>query len=420
VGLVQEAQGSKAPIQYLVDKIAAVFVPVVLVIALLTFLVWATVGPEPRWMNALVSLTTVLIIACPCALGLATPTAVMVAIGKAAKAGILVRNAEALETAAAVKHLVVDKTGTLTQGKPTVEQAIWTVPSADIPRWAAVAHEAEKHSAHPLAQALRHYLAGIQSDESPVLSAIRDVAGKGLYFSYEEKHYFFGALNGLDKVTVAPDGLHNGPFTLSMLYAVDEDKPLAFFALGDALKDEAVQVVRAVQDMGIQVHVLSGDREAAVAWACEKLGVRRFKAACLPEDKNAYIKSLQSQGAKVAMLGDGINDSPALAQADLGIAVGSGTGIAKESADVTLARAGLLPLLSLFRLSKWSRATIAQNLFWAFAYNVLAIPIAAGVLYPINGYLLNPMLAGAAMSFSSVSVVLNSLWLKAKKIEAGV
>ncbi|WP_460881044.1 copper-translocating P-type ATPase [Pontibacter rugosus] len=419
IRLVQEAQGSKAPIQKLVDRISAVFVPIVIVIAILSFIAWSVWGPEPEITYAVIAAVTVLIIACPCALGLATPTAIMVGIGKGAENGILIKNAESLELAHKLKAIVLDKTGTITQGKPEVTDAIWDLSPDARQEASRAVYAMESQSEHPLALAVVNHLKA-ESPEAILLDSFDSVTGKGVKASYNGRRYLIGNRRLLDE-----NGVSVSPFLLekverlsreakTIIYVGQEEEAVGVIAIADTIKENSRAAIASLQQMGLAVHMLTGDNQQTAEAIGEQAGVDYIKAEVLPADKAAYIKELQASGLKVAMVGDGINDSPALAQADVGIAMGTGTDIAIESAEITLIKGDLEDIVTAIRLSKETVRTIRQNLFWAFIYNVTGIPIAAGVLYPFTGFLLNPMFAAAAMAFSSVSVVTNSLRLKAK------
>lgn len=442
IKMVEEAQGSKAPIQRLADLVSSYFVPVVFVVALATFVAWFFFGPAPAFTFALVNFVAVLIIACPCALGLATPMAIMVASGNAATRGILVKDAASLEIANKINAVILDKTGTLTQGKPQLTDIIAFEGEnrADVLSFAV---SLEQRSEHPLAQAILQYAASIdQKSSHPLDRAILDEAKKEKIEPYallQFKAISGKGLRGVLKVgdsgatteaylgnraLVADIGLdmsaheddiqkleHEGKTV--MLLVVDK-KLKGALAVADVLKEESVAVVRALKKSGIEVWMLTGDNERTARAIAAQAGIDNVMSEVLPDKKSEKVKELQAQGKIVAMIGDGINDAPALTQANIGIAMGEGTDIAMESANITLMRGDLMLIPEVINLSKRTMVVIKQNLFWAFFYNVAFIPVAAGVLYPFFGILLNPIFAGAAMAFSSISVVGNSLRLKAK------
>ncbi len=412
VRTVQQAQGSKAPVQKLADRIAAVFVPTVLIIALITFLSWWLAGYPTTGLLASV---TVLVIACPCALGLATPTALMAGIGRAAEKGILVKNAESLEKARRLTDIIMDKTGTLTGARPDLKSQWWATHA--IPEHRHILYQLERRSSHPLAGALANALQDFSSPLS--LRDVESVGGKGIGAQYNGHTYRAGspawmAENGV----VFPDNAQSflqselADSGAGIVCFTEDGTLLAAFSLIAQPGTEALTAVQALQQKGITVHLLSGDQEKAVAHVAELAGISRFKGAVMPAEKGAYVKSLQAQGLQVGMVGDGINDAEALALADVGIAMGHGADVAIDVADITLLGSDLGKLSEALELSVQTVRTIRQNLFWAFVYNLIGIPIAAGVLYPAFGFLLNPMIAGGAMALSSVSVVLNSLRLR--------
>ena len=420
IRMVQDAQGSKAPVQKLVDKIAAVFVPTIITIALLAFVAWIVLVPENGFTHGLLALVTVLIIACPCALGLATPTAIMVGIGKGAENGILIKNAESLEVAEKVNTVVLDKTGTLTEGHPQVTDAVWL---KDEVKLKSVLLSLEKMSEHPLAEAVVMFL---QDTQVLPVEHFCVLPGRGVEGYVDGKKYKVGnlALAKERKINVDPllqtkaEKWINEAKTVIVL--ADEEKALGVFAITDRLKDTSIRAIEALHKQGIDVWMLTGDQVEAAGEVAKQVGITHFKAGVLPQDKASFIKELQAEGRKVAMVGDGINDSAALAQADLSIAMGQGSDIAMDTAMVTILSSDLVKISDTIRLSHQTVRTIHQNLFWAFFYNLIGVPIAAGVLYPINGFLLNPMIGGAAMAFSSVSVVTNSLRLRKKHISQKV
>lgn len=412
IRMVQEAQGSKAPVQKLVDKIAGVFVPIVMSIALLSFAVWFIYGGSDGITHGILALVTVLIIACPCALGLATPTAIMVGIGKGAEKGILIKDAESLELAKKVDSVVLDKTGTITEGKPVVTDVYWL--SGDDSK-KDILYSLEKQSEHPLADAITNYLTGIVP--MPILD-FESITGKGVIGLVNGEKYFVGNKKFLDENGVIVDNLllekmeNSRHSSKTMIWFSDSKKIIALITITDEIKLTSLSAIKQLQSSGIEVYMLTGDNYATAKEIASKVGINHFHAEVLPQDKAKFVKQLQSEGKVVAMVGDGINDSTALAQADLSIAMGKGSDIAIDVAKMTIISSDLTKISEAIKLSKQTVATIRQNLFWTFVYNLIGIPLAAGVLYPINGFLLNPMIAGAAMALSSVSVVSNSLRLK--------
>lgn len=418
VRMVQDAQGSKAPVQRIADKISSIFVPVVMGISLLTFVLWLLMGGGGYFSYALLAAVSVLVIACPCALGLATPTALMVGIGKAAENHILIKDAFALENLCRVNCVVLDKTGTLTQGKPTVTHVSW-IYSGDNTENKYVLLTLERRSEHPLATAIVEFL-GNPVSVPATFSSFESVTGEGVTGKIEDREYWAGsermARKYISDTTLLHDGIMWQQAGLSTVYFGSGHELLAIFAISDPVKDSSRNAVKLLKQNGIEVHMLTGDnRQTAVSIAGE-LEIEYYVAEALPQEKENYIKNLQTQGKVVAMVGDGINDSQALARADVSVAMGKGTDIAMDVAMVTLINSDLLLLPQAIRLSRQTVRIIRENLFWAFIYNVIGIPVAAGILYPIWGILLNPMWASAAMAFSSVSVVLNSLRLKWMKI----
>ena len=414
IRMVQDAQGSKAPVQKLVDKIAAVFVPAIITIALVSFVVWNVCAGESGFTHGLLAMVTVLIIACPCALGLATPTALMVGIGKGAENGILIKNAESLEIARKVDTVVLDKTGTLTEGHPQVTDAVWLKEDAK-----HILYSLEKMSEHPLAEAVVMYLKNISGMEVKDFCVL---SGRGVEGYINDKKYYAGNLALLQEKGIAMDealkkkaeAWTNEAKTVIAL--AEEQKTLGVLAITDRLKPTSVQAIEELHKQRIEVWMLTGDQPEAASEVAKQVGIKHFKAGVLPQEKAAFVQELQSKGKKVAMVCDGINDSAALAQADLSIAMGQGSDIAMDTAMVTILSSDLVKISETIRLSQLTVRTIHQNLFWAFFYNLIGVPIAAGMLYPINGFLLNPMIGGAAMAFSSVSVVTNSLRLRRKRI----
>ena len=419
IHLVQDAQGSKAPVQKLADHIAAVFVPVIMGIALLSFILWITLDTSDGFTHGLLALVTVLIIACPCALGLATPTAIMVGIGKGAERGILIKDAESLETARKVNAVVLDKTGTVTEGHPSVQHVLWANEKA---RQCAPALLAlEKRSEHPLAEAiLLNEELRMKDNETSDVDRFESLTGQGVKGIWQGKDYYAGNRRLMEGKAIAPS-LQDASSAWeaeghTLVWFANETEVLAVIAIADRIKPSSVKAIRTLQAEGIDVYMLTGDNEATAQAIARLAGIAHCRAGVLPQDKAAFVKQLQQEGKIVAMAGDGINDSAALAQADLSIAMGSGSDIAMDVAKMTLMSSDLGKIPEALRLSRLTVRTIRQNLFWAFIYNIIGVPIAAGVLYPINGFLLNPMIGGAAMAFSSVSVVTNSLRLRNKKL----
>lgn len=417
IRMVQDAQGSKAPVQKLVDKIAGIFVPVVIGIAILTFVLWLLLGGEHGVVQGLLAAVTVLVIACPCALGLATPTAIMVGVGKGAEHGILIKDAESLELAKNVSAIVLDKTGTITEGRPQVTGMKWL---EDNDERKEVLLSIEKQSEHPLAEAVVAYF---KTEEQTTITAFDSITGKGAKADYQGETYYVGNKKLLQEhqITIAnslqEQAVQWGAASKTVVWFADSKQALAVIAISDQIKQTSVQAIQELQAMGIQLYMLTGDNEATAQAIAKQTGIQHYKAEVLPQDKADFVKELQQQGKVVAMVGDGINDSTALATADVSIAMGKGSDIAMDVAKMTIISSDLTKIPQAIRLSKQTVSTIKQNLFWAFIYNLIGIPIAAGILYSVNGFLLNPMIAGAAMALSSVSVVSNSLRLKWKKIE---
>lgn len=415
IRMVQDAQGSKAPVQKLVDKIAGIFVPVVIGIALITFVLWIVLGGESGLVQGLLAAVTVLVIACPCALGLATPTAIMVGVGKGAENGILIKDAESLELAKKVNAIVLDKTGTITEGKPQVTGIKWLNEDETVKQ---ILFSLEKQSEHPLAEAVVKHMA----DTAPVsLSTFESITGKGAKAGYNNENYWAGNRKLLlennisitDELQLQADKWSEQSKTV--IWFADSHQALAVLAISDKIKETSIEAIKQLQRMGIELYMLTGDNEATAKAIAQQTGIANYKAEVLPQHKADFVKKLQQEGKTVAMVGDGINDSTALATADVSIAMGKGSDIAMDVAKMTIISSDLSKISQAIRLSKQTVATIKQNLFWAFIYNLIGIPIAAGILFPINGFLLNPMFAGAAMALSSVSVVSNSLRLKWKK-----
>lgn len=416
IRMVQDAQGSKAPVQKLVDKIAGIFVPVIISIAVVSLIVWILLVPENGFTHGMLALVTVLIIACPCALGLATPTAIMVGIGKGAENGILIKNAESLEVAQKVDTVVLDKTGTLTEGHPQVTDAVWLGEEA---KSRSMLYSLEKRSEHPLAEAVVKFLKNGSRFEVEHFDVLE---GRGVEGFVDGKKYYVGNLTLLKEKGVSIETSLQAKAekwiaeAKTVIALADEEQAWGILAITDRLKATSVQAIEELHQQGIEVWMLTGDQREAAREVAGQVGIVHYKDGMLPKEKAAFIKELQSRGKKVAMVGDGINDSAALAQADLSIAMGQGSDIAMDTAMVTILSSDLVKISETIRLSQLTVRTIRQNLFWAFFYNLIGVPIAAGVLYPINGFLLNPMIGGAAMAFSSVSVVTNSLRLRRKSI----
>lgn len=414
IRMVQDAQGSKAPVQQLVDRIAAIFVPTILSIAVLSFLVWIWLDSSNGFTHGLLAAVTVTIIACPCALGLATPTAIMVGIGKGAENGILIKDAESLETARKVNAIVLDKTGTLTEGRPTVtdiSDPLLQSPLGD------VLFTLESASEHPLAQAIVQH----QTRQILPMEEFESLTGLGVRGKINGTYYYAGNRRLLEThhLTVSPslteEAARLSQEAKTVIWLADSQQALGLVAIADRIKPTSKEAVRQLQEMGISTYMLTGDNPETAQRIAAQCGITHFQAEVLPQQKAQFIKDLQKEGKIVAMVGDGINDSAALAQADLSIAMGKGSDIAMDVAKMTLISSDLNKITDAIRLSQATVRTIRENLFWAFIYNLIGIPVAAGILYPINGFLLNPMIAGAAMAMSSVSVVSNSLRLKRKK-----
>ena len=419
ISMVKEAQGSKAPIQKLVDKAAGIFVPIVIGISIITFIIWMVVGDTNSFTHALLTSVSVLVIACPCALGLATPTAIMVGVGKGAENNILIKDAESLERAHRVTAMVLDKTGTITEGKPSVNEIVWFVPETNL--YKEILFNIESLSEHPLAHAVVNKLRE-ENLKTLELSDFASITGHGARARYRQFFYFVG-----NKKLIESSGITIGeeinqktkPWydqAMTVVYFANHHKVLSVIGISDKVKDSSKAAIEELHKKHIEVYMLTGDNDQTAQAVSNQVGVRKFKAGLLPGDKAEFVKQLQRDGKIVAMVGDGINDSQALAQADTSIAMGKGSDIAMDTAKITLVTSDLKSIPKALNLSKKTVRCIRQNLFWAFIYNVIGIPIAAGALYPINGFLLDPMIAGAAMALSSVSVVSNSLRLKAAKL----
>jgi len=412
---VKEAQGSRAPVQKLADRIAGIFVPVVVTISLITLAIWSVFGGENGFVQGLLSMITVLVIACPCALGLATPTAIMVGIGKGAENNILIRDAESLELACKMNTLILDKTGTLTEGKPSVERIEWrsAAEKSDLEKILA---GLERLSEHPLAGAVVRYFNKNNSDIQ--FENVKSITGKGIEGFFNGKKYLAGGsrLVSENHISITPelDALANQweDEAKTVIFFADENEVLAVLSVYDKLRTTSSDAVDQIRKLGIDIRMITGDNRKTAAAIAKKSGIENFEALMLPSAKAAYVEALQKEKKIVGMVGDGINDSQALAKADISIAMGKGSDIAIDAAKMTIISNDLSVIPAAIRLSRNTVRTIRQNLFWAFIYNIIGIPIAAGVLYPLNGFLLNPMIAGAAMALSSVSVVSNSLRLK--------
>lgn len=412
IRLVQEAEGSKAPVQELVDRVAAVFVPTVIVLSLLTFGIWFVLGGVNGFSHGLLAALSVLIIACPCALGLATPTAIMVGIGKGASNGILIKDARSLEIAKKVNMVVLDKTGTITEGKPSVTDVVWFAPERS-----DILIGMESMAEHPLAEAIVHYFNG----QSAPVSVFESLTGLGAKASYEDRTYYVGNCSLMETSGIpitAPQretAEQLGSMAKTVVWFADEQHVLAILALADKVKEHSKEAISLLRKSHIDVYMLTGDQESVAKQIAREAGLENYCWGVMPSDKVDFVKQQQQKGLVVAMVGDGINDSAALAQADLGIAMGAGSDIAIEAAPVTIISSDLMKISAAIRLSRQTVTTVRQNLFWAFIYNIIAIPIAAGILYPAFGFLLSPMIGSAAMAMSSVSVVSNSLRLRYKK-----
>ena len=416
IRMVQDAQGSKAPVQKLVDRIARFFVPAIISISIIAFVAWIVLAPTNGFTNGLLAMVSVLIIACPCALGLATPTAIMVGIGKSAEKGILIKDAQSLEIAQKIDTIILDKTGTITAGHPIVVESLW---ENGFEHSRKILYSLEKLSEHPLSDAVVNTL---QNEKEISIDKFENVPGKGVKGIVSSQTYYVGNLSLLNDnhITIAShlQELANKwtQEAKTLVWFADSTQAIAAIALTDEIKQTSAQAISQLQEMGVEVYMLTGDNAISAQAISRKVGINHYKAGVLPNEKAQFIKELQANGKKVGMVGDGINDSAALAQANLSIAMGQGSDIAVDTAMATILSSDLLKIPETIRLSQLTIKTIYQNLFWAFIYNLIGIPIAAGIFYSINGFLLNPMWASAAMVFSSVSVVLNSLRLKRKRI----
>ena len=420
IQMVNTASRSKAPIQKLADRISKYFVPIVLLVSLITFTVWVNFGPEPAYVYAFINAIAVLIIACPCALGLATPMSVMVGVGRGAQSGVLIKNAEALEKMNTVDILIVDKTGTITEGKPSVEKVIATNAEEET-KLVHYITSLNQYSEHPLAEAIVNY----GKSKKVSISKVNDfeaITGKGVSGTVGDKKVALGNAKLLEQFsiviteTLAKEVKAEQQQGKTVSYITEENEAVGYVSIFDAIKKTSEKAIKELQNNGVEVIMLTGDNKNTAKAVAEQLNLKHYKAECLPEDKLNEIKTLQQRGKIVAMAGDGINDAPALAQSDVGIAMGTGTDVAIESATITLVKGDLRGIVKAKKLSHGVVKNIKQNLFFAFVYNVVGVPIAAGVLYPVFGLLLSPMIAALAMSFSSVSVIANALRLRNIKI----
>jgi P-type Cu+ transporter len=417
IRLVSEAQGSRAPIQRLADLVTGYFVPAVLGLAALTFVVWFVFGPAPAFNLALLNTVAVLIIACPCALGLATPTSIMVGTGKGAEAGVLFRNAEALERLGSVKAVVLDKTGTLTEGKPRVTDVVRAPGAPDEDDLLALVAAAERASEHPLADAIVREATETRALNLPVATDFLATAGGGIVATVSGRRILVGRPGFLEAEGVGVSSLVAAADALAAdgktpVFAAIDGQPAAVIAIADTLKAGSARAVAELHRLGIVVTMLTGDNQRTAEAIGRSVGIDRVLADVRPDGKAAAVKAIQAEGKSVAMVGDGVNDAPALASADVGVAMGTGTDVAMESAGVTLMSGDLRGLVTAIALSRATMRNIRQNLFWAFAYNVILIPVAMGVLYPFTGMLLDPIFAAGAMALSSVTVVSNALRLR--------
>jgi Cu2+-exporting ATPase len=422
IKMVQEAQGSKAPVQKLVDKIAGIFVSVVMSISIITFIVWMSVGGDNAFSQAILTSVAVLVIACPCALGLATPTAIMVGIGKGAENNILIKDAESLELGYKVNAVILDKTGTITEGKPLVTDILWKDKLENQNEYKQILLAIEAQSEHPLADAVVKLLKE-ENIEQAEIDSFESITGKGVKAQTENGlKYFVGNHKLMLEKNIQIDaslmktaeGLEDQAKTV--IFFGNEKQVLAILAIADKIKETSKMAIETLQERGIEVYMLTGDNKKTASAVAKQVGITNYQGEVMPSEKAAFVEKLQADGKIVAMVGDGINDSHALAQANVSIAMGKGSDIAMDVAKMTLITSDLQSIPKALELSKRTVLGIRQNLFWAFIYNIIGIPIAAGVLYPINGFLLDPMIAGAAMAFSSVSVVANSLRLKRVKL----
>jgi len=422
IKMVQQAQGSKAPVQKLVDKIAGIFVPVVLGISFVTFIVWMSIGGDNGFSQALLASVAVLIIACPCALGLATPTAIMVGIGKGAENNILIKDAESLELGHKVNAVILDKTGTITEGKPLVTDILWKDTLENKNEYKEILLSIEAQSEHPLAEAVVNHLKE-ENIEQAEITSFESITGKGVKAQQQNgSKYYVGNHKLMVEKNIQIDAtLMQTAESLeekakTVIFFGNENQVLAILAIADKIKETSKKAIATLQERGIEVYMLTGDNNKTASAVANQVGITNYQGEVMPSDKAAFVEKLQADGKIVGMVGDGINDSHALAQANVSIAMGKGSDIAMDVAKMTLITSDLQSIPKALELSKRTVLGIRQNLFWAFIYNIIGIPIAAGILYPVNGFLLDPMIAGAAMAFSSVSVVANSLRLKRVKL----
>lgn len=409
---VNNAQNSKAPVQKLADKVAGVFVPIIIAISIFTFLVWLVVAPSMAFTHGLIAAISVLAIACPCALGLATPTAVMVGIGKAAQHNILIRDAESLEQACKIDTIIFDKTGTITEGRPTVESINWLHHDDKYP---GILRTIEQHSNHPLAKSIVEFIGA--SSKMVSLESFSEETGKGVKAIIDGKMYRVGSMEFLNQAGIIDINPRQISVNGTLIGFAEENQLLATVVITDKTKDTALSAIAKLKNIGIEPIMLSGDSSKSVEKIAAEIGIVRFEKGMLPADKKTYVETLKARGKTVAMVGDGINDTEALSIADVSIAMGKGSDIAIDTSQVTILKTDLSAITELISISKQTVNTIKQNLFWASIYNLISIPIAAGILFPFTGLLLDPMIAALAMAFSSISVVTNSLILKAKRID---
>jgi len=408
---VNNAQNSKAPVQKLADKVAGIFVPIIILMSILTFTIWLVIAPGLAFSHGLIAAISVLAIACPCALGLATPTAIMVGIGKAAQNNILIRDAQSLEQACKIDTMVFDKTGTLTEGRPTVEAIEWFENDQ---KYRILLSAIEQHSNHPLAKSITQYIGLV--DKNINFDTITEEPGKGLQATIDGSLFRVGSLEYLNQVGVNYNGSQKAKGHNTLIGFAEENRLVALIIVSDKVKSTAKTTISKLISLGIEPIILTGDSSNNIERIANDAGIAKFEKGLLPADKSKYIANLKAQGKRVAMVGDGINDTEALSIADVSIAMGKGSDIAIDASQVTILKTDLSAIPELITISKQTVKTIKQNLFWASIYNLISIPIAAGVLYPFTGILLDPMIAALAMAFSSVSVVTNSLILKAKRI----